>query len=129
MRRSWRDILRAMKAERPMAANALLDTEVDVDGDVLVVEFAPNRRTPMKAASEQDAVALLRDCVRRVTGATMAVRFQMGRGAVRHDDESAVDVVDGPASTSSTDAARVLIDGLGAEVVEDAPTTPPGKKG
>jgi hypothetical protein len=125
-----RDILRAMKAERPMAANALLDTEVDVDGDVLVVEFAPNRRTLMKAASEQDAVALLRDCVRRVTGGTMAVRFQMGRGVVRHDDEPAGALAgDVPPSPSATDSARVLIDGLGAEVVEDAPPTPPGTKG
>jgi hypothetical protein len=113
-----------------MAANALLDTEVDVDGDVLVVEFAPNRRTPMKAASEQDAVALLRDCVRSVTGATMAVRFQMGRGAVRHDDDPPGDTVDEAAPpTPVTDPARFLIDGLGAEVVEDGPAPPSGKKG
>jgi hypothetical protein len=84
----------------------------------------------MKAASEQDAVALLRDCVRSVTGATMAVRFQMGRGAVRHDDDPAGDTVDELASSAPvTDPARFLIDGLGAEVVEDGPATPPGKKG
>jgi hypothetical protein len=153
MRRAWPDVLREMKATRPMASKALLDTEVDLDGDVLVVEFAPNRRTPMAAASEQDAVALLRECIRRVTGATLAVRFQAGRGVVRHDvgveadapdhEAAAVDETTGDAASPApatagngraadgpaTDAARVLIDGLGAEVVDDGRTTAPGKRG
>jgi hypothetical protein len=49
---------------------------------------------------------------------------------VRHDDEPEADTVGEQApSTPVTDPARFLIDGLGAEVVEDGPTTPPGKKG
>jgi hypothetical protein len=131
MRRAWPDVLREMKAVRPMASKALLDTEVDLDGDVLVVEFAPTRRVPMKAASEQDALALLRESVLRVTGANLAVRFQVGRGVVQHEEPSA-DLPPDPdaaAAPAAGDAAQALIDGLGAEVVDSGRTAAPGEEG
>jgi DNA polymerase-3 subunit gamma/tau len=139
LRRAWPDVLREVKARRPMVSKALLDTEVDLDGDVVVVEFAPDRRTPMKAASEPEAAALLRECIGRVTGARVAVRFQLGRGVVRHEqddpagapvpvDAEVANDPDDPAAeqghrvtSRAADVERMLIDGLGAEVVLEHP--------
>jgi hypothetical protein len=115
LRRQWKDVIREVKAARPMASKAFLDTEVDLDGDTVVVEFPSDRKTPMRAASDPDVTALLRDCIRKVTGASVAVRFQLGRGVVRPEGEDAAD--DPPAVAEPLDVERMLIDGLGAQVV------------
>jgi DNA polymerase-3 subunit gamma/tau len=140
LRRVWKDVIREMKAQRPMASKAFLDTEVDLDGDVVVVEFASDRRTPMNAASEPAVKALLRESIQRVTGANVAVRYQLGRGVVRHEEHDALvpepagpDVVDASDDEAPSAAAdqghevrsrpddieRMLIDGLGAEVIPE----------
>jgi len=134
LRRLWKDVLREMKAARPMASKAFLDTEVDLDGDTVVVEFAQDRRTPMRAADEPEVKALLRECLKRVTGADVAVRYQLGRGIVRPDEGTSDAVTparpalqhEETAATASghedgPDLERMLIDGLGAEVIIEHP--------
>jgi DNA polymerase-3 subunit gamma/tau len=149
LRRSWGDILREMKTRKPATSKLFIDTEVDLDGDTVVVEFAPNRRVPMQVANEQENVALLRECIRAVTGMTVAVRFQLGRGVVRPESvsgdggndagpdlpevapgadvplpaEPVSGVATDPAPSASTgaDAERLLIDDLGAEVILERP--------
>ncbi len=135
LRRAWPDVLREMKAARPMASKAFLDTEVGLDGDTVVVEFAPDRRTPMRAADDPEIKALLRTCIEKVTGTRFAVRYQLGRGVVRSGGAepptsptppvaSAGAAADPPDERvadpgAGADVERMLIDGLGAEVIVD----------
>jgi DNA polymerase-3 subunit gamma/tau len=142
LRRAWKDVQRAIQVERPMASKAFLDTEVDLDGDTVVVEFAADRRTPMRAADNAETKALLRQCIHSVTGADVAVRYQLGRGLVRPDGQSptpAAWMADPPAPEASSpgspddtdrdapDMERMLIDSLGAEVIIEHPSERPGK--
>jgi hypothetical protein len=123
LRRRWKDVINRVKESRPAASKLFLETEADVDGDTVVVEFDPSRRVLVRAAEEQDVVALLRDSVRDVLGWHVAIRYQLGRGAVRPlgDDPPDPGVESEPAAPTpgSDDGSldRILIDGLGAEVV------------
>jgi hypothetical protein len=123
LRRSWKDVINRVKESRPAASKLFLETEADVDGDTVVVEFDPSRRVLVKAAEEQDVVALLRDSIRDILGWHGAIRDQLGRGAVRppEDDPSDPGPVPEPAvpETAVDDGSldRMLIEGLGAEVV------------
>jgi DNA polymerase-3 subunit gamma/tau len=143
LRRAWPDVQREMKVARPMASKAFLDTEVDLDGDTVVVEFAADRRTPMRAADDAETKALLRECINRVTGADVAVRYQLGRGVVRPDEgapAAAATAVATPALAKAPpaggaeahrpggqDVERMLIDSLGAEVIIEHSSEEPGK--
>jgi DNA polymerase-3 subunit gamma/tau len=123
LRRRWKDIINRVKASRPAASKLFLETEADLDGDTVVVEFDPSRRVLVRNAEEQDVVALLRDSIREILGWHVAVRYQLGRGAVRppDDDPPADDLsLEPPApATAGQDGSldRILIEGLGAEVV------------
>ncbi|MDO8914854.1 MAG: DNA polymerase III subunit gamma/tau [Coriobacteriia bacterium] len=134
LRRAWPDVLREMKSGRPMASKAFLETEVDLDGDTVVVEFPSDRRTPMRAADDAETKALLRECIHRVTGADVAVRYQLGRGVVRPDEQgSTSDAIAPPTesagvqSADAVDVERMLIDSLGAEVIIEHSSEEPGK--
>ncbi len=126
LRRAWSDILRDVKSQRPAASKLFLDTEVDLDGDTLVVEFASDRRVPMKLAQEAETTAMLRKAVERATGSRLAVRYQLGRGTVKPQaaDPSPAATADPPAAATADqpagevpDSAAMLMDALGAEVV------------
>lgn len=138
LRRAWPDVLREVKTERPMASKAFLDTEVDLDGDTVVVEFAADRRTPMRAADNAETKTLLRQCIHRVTGADVAIRYQLGRGVVRPDEQDVAPRVKtaAPSEAAGSSAAgtagaadmeRMLIDSLGAEVLSEHPEENPRK--
>ena len=116
LRRRWKDVINRVKEARPAASKLFLETEADLDGDTVVVEFDPSRKVLVRNAEEQDVVALLRDSIRDVLGWHVGVRYQLGRGAVRPID------VDPPAVPADPDSLdRLLIDGLGAEVVSERP--------
>jgi DNA polymerase-3 subunit gamma/tau len=127
LRRRWKDVVNRVKESRPAASKLFLETEADVDGDTVVVEFDPSRRVLVKAAEEQDVVALLRDSIRDVLGWHVAIRYQLGRGAVRPPDDDPSD----PGPEAEPEAAtpgvedgsldRMMIEGLGAEVVSTSP--------
>ena len=132
LRRRWADVIRAVKEENPAVSKVFLDTEADLDGDNVVVEVEPTRKVMMKRASEQDAVALLRDAIASVLGWHVAVRFQLGRGVVRHEEIPPVTPVSLPGGThvetptaaapvASDQLDRMLVEELGAEVVSEHP--------
>ncbi len=127
-----------MKEAKPAVSKVFLETEPDVDGDTVVVEFPPDRKVPMKRAQEQDATALLRRAIGDVLGWHVAVRYQLGRGAVRADESlSAVGSAPpsgthvekpGPAGTAEhDDLDRLLVEELGAEIISEHPGD--GEKG
>jgi DNA polymerase-3 subunit gamma/tau len=122
LRRRWKDVISRVKESRPAASKLFLETEADLDGDTVVVEFDRNRRVLVKAAEEQDVVALLRDSIRDVLGWHVSIRYQLGRGAVRppDDDPAGSGVPSDPVAAPVADDGsldRMLIEGLGAEVV------------
>jgi hypothetical protein len=122
LRRRWKDVINAVKAVRPAASKLFLDTEADVDGDTVVVEFDPSRKILVRRAEEQDVVALLRDAIRDVLGWHVGIRYQLGRGAVRRGepDVSAAGVPPVPAAQAAGDGDaldRMFLEGLGAEIV------------
>jgi DNA polymerase-3 subunit gamma/tau len=142
LRRTWPDVLRRIKEQRPAASKLFMDTEPDVDGDTVVIEFDSSRKVLVKRAEEEDVRALVRSAIQDVLGWHVAIRYQLGRGAVRrgpddyefgHDEEEAHPVAPPPvrptAGNNDPDALdRMLIEGLGAEVVsENEPTGPEGE--
>ena len=131
LRRRWPDVIRLVKEKRPTASKLFLETEADLDGDTVVVEFDPSRKVLVKQAEEQEVVAVLRDAVHRTLGWKVGIRYQLGRGGVHRDAdaESASlpgrDHVEAPGSPEPAsghgDIDRMLIEGLGAEVVAERP--------
>jgi DNA polymerase III subunit gamma/tau len=119
LRRRWKDVINRVKESRPAASKLFLETEADLDGDTVVVEFDPGRRVLVRNAEEQDVVALLRDSIHDVLGWHVSIRYQLGRGAVRPPEDDAPPA-DPPVLVSDGSLERMLIEGLGAEVV----TTP-----
>jgi DNA polymerase-3 subunit gamma/tau len=127
LRRRWKDVINEVKRARPAASKLFLETEADIDGDTVVVEFDPSRRVLVRAAEEQDVVALLRDSIRDVLGWHVGIRYQLGRGAVRPADDEAPPSGRPPAPLTATSAdaealERALVEGLGA-------LRPPGGSG
>jgi hypothetical protein len=109
-----------MKEVRPTTSKMFLETEADLDGDEVVVEFDSSRKVFKKMAEDAEVTALLRTSIERVLGWRVSVRYQLGRGAVRPADGPAAD--GGlPAGQDADDLDRVLIEGLGAEVVSERP--------
>jgi hypothetical protein len=116
-------VLREVKAARPTVSKMFMNTMADLDGDVVVVEFAPEARVFKKMAEDQDVTALLRESINSVLGWHVSLRYQLGRGGVRPDVED-----DRPPSAPPAGAAdpetldRMLTEGLGAEVVAESDT-------
>jgi DNA polymerase-3 subunit gamma/tau len=131
LRRRWKDVINQVKLSRPAASKLFLETEADIDGDTVVVEFDPNRKVLVRRAEEQDIVAALRDAIRDVLGWHVAIRYQLGRGAVRPegDDEPPATGLPPAFVTEASDPgdgdalARMLIEGFGAEEVPSDPDT------
>jgi len=131
LRRRWKDVINQVKLSRPAASKLFLETEADIDGDTVVVEFDPSRKVLVRRAEEQDIVAALRDAIRDVLGWHVAIRYQLGRGAVRPQDDDdppvpglpPAPIVDAPDQTDADALGRLLMEGLGAEEVTTTPDT------
>jgi DNA polymerase-3 subunit gamma/tau len=128
LRRRWPDVIRAVKEARPAASKLFMETEADLDGDTVVIEFDPSRKVLVKRAEEQEIVALVRESVREVLGWHVAIRYQLGRGAVRRapDEAGSLAEAGGPSAPHAEEPVasgdlldRMLIEGLGAEIVGD----------
>jgi DNA polymerase-3 subunit gamma/tau len=134
LRRRWKDVLREVKTVRPAASKMFLDTEADLDGDTVVVEFRPEGRVFKSMAEDAEVTALLRRSVEAVLGWHVAIRYQLGRGSVRVedlDDEHGSRDRDGaaplsaPAQPADDDSLdRLLSEGLGAQVVSESDKDP-----
>ncbi|MFA5843877.1 MAG: DNA polymerase III subunit gamma/tau [Coriobacteriia bacterium] len=114
VKRGWKAVLAEVKRLRPARSSLFDGTEVDVDGDTLVVEFASDAGAVMALAGEQETLQLLRTCVEAVLGLDPPIEYQAGRGGIHPSAEEV------PAAAPADDAARMLIDELGAEVVAEA---------
>ncbi|HEY5433027.1 MAG TPA: DNA polymerase III subunit gamma/tau [Coriobacteriia bacterium] len=133
LRRRWKDVINQVKLARPAASKLFLETEADIDGDTVVVEFDPSRKVLVRRAEEQDIVAALRDAIRDVLGWHVGIRYQLGRGAVRPQDDDPqapglppTPVADSPDRTDDDALGRMLIESFGAEEVT---TTDNDRKG
>jgi DNA polymerase III subunit gamma/tau len=128
LRRRWPDVIRAIKEKRPAASKVFLDTEADIDGDTIVIEFDPARNVLLKRAEDAEIVALVRDAVDAVLGWHVAIRYQLGRGGVRPaGSQAGGSSAGGPPLPQRRSAPpegedmldRMFVEGLGAEVVGD----------
>jgi hypothetical protein len=122
LRRQWKDVVRAVKEVKPATSKLFLDTEADLDGDVVVVEFASDRKVIAKMADDTDVKVLVREAIEKVLGWHVAVRVQVGRGVVR--PAAAPDPGDDtrlPDAGDDDHLDRMLTEGLGAQVVSERP--------
>jgi hypothetical protein len=121
-------VLREVKTVRPAASKMFLDTEADLDGDTVVVEFRPEARVFKSMAEDAEVTALLRNSVQAVLGWHVAIRYQLGRGGVRAqdpgDDEPGVPGASAAVSADQDSIDRMFSEGLGARVVSENDTSP-----
>jgi DNA polymerase III subunit gamma/tau len=86
LKRAWPGILAEIKKQRNATSVLFLGVAVDADGDTLVVEFPADQRVTMEIAQQQEPMQMLRQAVDAVLGVKPPVRYQLGRGAVKHDE-------------------------------------------
>ncbi len=127
LRRKWKDVLREVKAVRPATSKMFLNTQADVDGDVVVVEFGPDGRVFKQMAEDIEVTALLRESIAKVLGWHVSLRYQLGRGEVRPDPGDGASYAPPPPKSAAGDPSeldRMLTEGLGAAVIgESEPDT------
>ncbi|MDO8963482.1 MAG: DNA polymerase III subunit gamma/tau [Coriobacteriia bacterium] len=121
LRRRWKDVLRALKEARPTASKLFLDTEAGLDGDEVVVEFGSGAGMLLKLADEPEVKQALRGSVERVLGWHVGIRYQLGRGAVKPVTRAVAPAAPDVAHAADDPLDRMLIEGLGAEVVAEHP--------
>ncbi|MDO8949851.1 MAG: DNA polymerase III subunit gamma/tau [Actinomycetota bacterium] len=138
IKRSWPAVQAEIRRLRPPRAHLFDMSEVEVEDDVLVVEFPKDQRFALDLASDADTMQLLRRSVAAVLGMTPPIEFRLGRQGASSSVKSAPapaappvrlePVVATPAPTPAptpADAAahddmeRMVIDELGAEVVAE----------
>jgi len=139
VKRAWPAVLAEFKKLKASRSYLFANTDVDVDGDELVVEFSPDAKPLMEIAQEADTLTLLRRATGAVLGVQPPVRFQLGRGSVQRvqpqqappaarAEVRSPDPIDGdqpaggeraPAEDAHAAAERALIDELGAELIHE----------
>ena len=131
VKRAWPAILAEFKKLKASRSQLFIGTEVEVSGSTLVVEFPADQAFSMNLAKDADTLALLRRSIAGVLGVEPPVEFRLGRSgastpaAPQHVDVApAFDVDDtSPAATpSKSDLERMVIDELGAEVIDHGPS-------
>ena len=131
VKRAWPAILAEFKKLKASRSQLFNGTEVEVSGTALIIEFPGDQAFSMNLAKDADTLALLRRSIAVVLGVEPPVEFRLGRSgastptAPRHVDVvPAVDIDDtSPAATpSKSDLERMVIDDLGAEVVDRGPS-------
>lgn len=134
-RRAWPLAIAEFKKLKPTRSQLFNGAEVDVDGDELVVEFPPDAAVPLELAGEQETLEALRRALQAVLGVQPVVRYQLGRGSIQprrakvpvstvptppSEENHAEERPEGGAAEAETGSLeRMLIDELGAEVVEE----------
>ncbi len=145
VKRSWPAVQAEIRRLRPSRAHLFDMSEVEVEGDLLVVEFPKDQRFALDLASDSDTLQLLRRSVGAVLGVTPPIEFRLGRqgassakrprstqaeAAPQAAEASAVVVpVAGTAPAAAPEAThedleRMLIDELGAEIVAEHENDP-----
>lgn len=111
VKRAWPAILAEFRKLKPSRAGAFANTEVDVDGSTLVIEFPAD--AALQVPSQPETREVLCRALGVVLGAVPPFRYQQGRGAVvalGDSVEQATDripesaVIDTPADVASVEA-------------------------
>ena len=110
--------IRKIKTSR---ATFFVNTEVDVDADsrTMVVEFPADARFMMKQAGEPETRKLLNRALGTVLGFQPEVRFQLGRGAVRAQEDADAGASAPVTADAESDVEKMLVDELGAQVIAE----------
>ena len=134
-----------MRKQKPARATIFVNTEVDVDADglTLVIEFPREEAFALTLADEPEVRQFLKRALGVVFGTAPPFRYQLGRGAVqkqetepptprRNDvppatvpdetttapgDTGAFPRVSAPPPEPTDDIERLLVHGLGAEII------------
>lgn len=130
VKRAWPEIQAAFKKLRPSRSHLFDGTEIEVFGELLLVEFATDGRLALELASDAETVQLLRRSIASVLGMAPPVEFRLGRSggsdapppavpspSIAADEPSAVEA----APSDPAELERMLIDELGAAVVSEIP--------
>jgi len=136
VKRAWPAVLAEFKKHKKSRSHIFNGTEVEVDGATLVVEFPAEQGFALELAQDTETIALLRRCVASVLGIEPPIEYRLGRGgasahAAPHVDVApAADLDDtSPAATPHpSELERMVIDELGAEVIEHRDGEP-GERG
>ncbi len=127
LKRAWPAIVAEIKKRRNSTGMLFTTAAVDADGDTLVVEFPADQKVTKEIAEGPDAVQMLRQAAHHVLGVKPPVRYQLGRGSVKHEQpagsaEVRHHVADGgdthPQATGEPDPVDILASEFGDVVVE-----------
>jgi len=152
VKRSWPAVQAEIRRLRPPRAQLFNMSEVEVEGELLVVEFPKDQRFALDLASDPDTMQLLRRSLNAVLGVTPPVEFRLGRQgasgtrmnagstgapcppvtAAQDPDsaptEPAKDAITEVAATGTSgmhdEMERMIIDELGAEIVAEHENDP-----
>lgn len=90
VKRAWPAVLAEFRKLKPSRAGAFANTEVDVDGGTLVIEFPVD--AALHVPSQPETREVLARALGVVLGAVPPFRYQEGRGAVVAVSEQAADM-------------------------------------
>jgi DNA polymerase-3 subunit gamma/tau len=145
-KRVWPAVVAEVRKLKPARATSFANAEVDVDADgaTMVIEFPRDEAFTLKLADEPETRQLLKRALAAVMGFVPPFRYQLGRGAVQHEvepevghprhtdvppatvpdesttapgDTGAFPRVSSPAPGPTDDVERLLVHGLGAEII------------
>ncbi len=114
-KRSWPAVQAEIRRLRPSRAQLFNMSEVEVEGELLVVEFPKDQRFALDLASDPDTMQLLRRSISAVLGVTPPLEFRLGR-----EGSSSAAPAPVPADADAhAEIERMVIDELGAEIVAE----------
>jgi len=126
LKRAWPAVIAEIKRVKAARAHIFINTEVDVDldGKTLVVEFPADGKFTMELARDSETRQMLVAALAKVLGAAPSLRYQLGRGAVRPaEDEKPPSVSVPPSPVDESEVERMLINGLGAQMIAERPNS------
>ncbi len=82
VKRLWPAVIAEMRKRKPSRSYHFDSTEPEVVDGVLVVEFPRDRSVSLDMARDPDTVALLRNALERVLGASPPIEYRLGRQGV-----------------------------------------------
>jgi hypothetical protein len=123
LKRAWPAIQAEFKKLKPSRSHSFNGTEVEAEGDTLIVEFPADQQFMMELVNDSDTIALLRRSVSTVLGVDPPVEYRLGRAGRSHaageDVAPAAEAIADEPATPHADLEASVIAALGAEVLED----------
>ncbi|MHB9004694.1 MAG: DNA polymerase III subunit gamma/tau [Coriobacteriia bacterium] len=122
VKRAWPAVLAEFRKLRPSRAGAFTNTEVDVDGSTLVIEFPAD--AALVVPSQPETREVLGRALGVVLGAVPPFRYQQGRGAVVAVSDKAPQAAaprDEAASAAADDASHEVPTPKIAPILDSGP--------